>query len=267
MNEILNVDCLQGLKGLEDNSVDLIVTSPPYNIGKSSGNFAFQGYDIHADKMIDSEYDQFIDAVLMECYRVLKPEGSLLFNHKVRTVNFEAVHPIRHINNSEFTLKQEIVWDRSTTHQTNMDRFFPINEMIYWCVKDKRVTKFNRDSAKYSTVWRINIPNKRKEGNVEHPAPFPLEIAKRGVETFTQEGDVVLDPFMGSGTTAVAAKMLGRNYIGFELSEAYIDIANKRIAEAKSETTESIIRNDLQELDADIADLKTKIRKAIGKLG
>jgi site-specific DNA-methyltransferase (adenine-specific) len=227
LNKILNTDCLDGLKTLSDNTVDLIVTSPPYNMGKTYGNFKFNGYENYADNRDD--YDYFIGEVLKECHRVLKPEGSLIFNHKVRTLNKEAVHPLNLINSSPFVLKQEIVWDRLKTHQTNMDRFFPINEMIYWCVKDKSKTKFNRESAKLTTIWRINPANKRLEGCEGHSAPFPLEIANRAISAFTNEGDVVLDPFMGSGTTAVASKMLGRHYLGFEISEAYIEIANKRL--------------------------------------
>lgn len=229
MNQIIKEDCLIGLKSLESESVDLIVTSPPYNIGKSYGNFPFRGYESYTDSLKDGDYRTFIREVLAECHRVLKPEGSMLFNHKVRTVNFEAIHPVDFINDSPFYLKQEIIWDRGKTHQTNMDRFFPINEMLYWCIKDKRLTRFNKDSAKYTTIWRINHANKRVEGCEGHPAPFPLEIAERAIETFTEPGAVILDPFMGSGTTAVAAKLTGRNYIGFEISETYIEIANKRL--------------------------------------
>jgi site-specific DNA-methyltransferase (adenine-specific) len=227
LNKILNTDCLQGLKILEDNTVDLIVTSPPYNMGKTSGNFKFNGYDNYEDKRHD--YNEFIISVLTECYRVLKPEGSMLFNHKVRTLNKEAVHPINLINESPFVLKQEIIWDRLKTHQTNMDRFFPVNEMLYWCVKDKSKSKFSREFAKLTTIWRINPVNKRLEGCEGHSAPFPLEIANRAIHAFTNEGDVVLDPFMGSGTTAVAAKMAGRQYVGFEISDAYVEMANKRL--------------------------------------
>lgn len=236
MNQILNIDCLEGLKTLADNSIDLIVTSPPYNIGKTGGDFQFKGYDTYSDKLEEEAYDTFIINILNECYRVLKPEGSLLLNHKVRTVNFEAIHPIKYIEKTPFFLKQEIVWDRGKTQQTNMDRFFPINEMLYWCIKDKKSTIFNRESARHTTVWRINQVNKKKEGCEGHPAPFPLEIAKRAIKTFTVPGSLVLDPFLGSGTTAVAAKLTGREYIGFELSPSYIDIAKERLEQAVEES-------------------------------
>jgi DNA modification methylase len=227
LDKILSVDCLEGFKIIKDNTIDLIVTSPPYNMGKTYGNFKFNGYDNYSD--VRDDYGVFIGEVLKESYRVLKPEGSLLFNHKVRTLNKEAVHPLDLINSSPFVLKQEIVWDRLKTHQTNMDRFFPVNEMLYWCVKDKSKTKFSRESAKLTTIWRINPVNKRLEGCEGHSAPFPLEIATRAINAFTNEGDTVLDPFMGSGTTAVAAKMSDRRYIGFEISDAYIEMANKRL--------------------------------------
>jgi site-specific DNA-methyltransferase (adenine-specific) len=229
INTIELTDCLLGLKSLPENSIDLIVTSPPYNIGKSYGTFKFNGYDTYEDK--NDNYETFLKEILEECYRVLKPEGSLIFNHKTRTLNKELVHPYLYLKNSPFVVKQEIIWDRGRTQQTNQDRFYPINELIYWCVKDKTKTKFNRLSAHLTTVWRINKVNKRAEGNEDHPAPFPKEIAARCINALSDEGDVVLDPFMGSGTTAVAALEAGRKYLGFELSEMYIEIANTRIGE------------------------------------
>lgn len=226
-NTIYNDDCLHGLTNLDDDSVDLIVTSPPYNIGPGGNAFKFNGYDVYDDNNLN--YDQFIHDVLAECYRVLKPSGSLMFNHKVRTVNKECIHPLHHIFNSRFTLKQEIVWDLHDTHIHNKDRFYPINEMIYWCVKDKRVTKFNGNYSSLSTIWRISRTNKSVEHCKWFPAPFPIEVPLRCIRALTEEDDVVLDPFMGAGTTALAAKMTNRRYIGFELSHQYCEMATTRI--------------------------------------
>ena len=141
LNKIHKMSCVDGLKLLDDDSIDLIVTSPPYNIGAGGSSFKFKGYDVYEDK--NDNYDEFILEVLKESYRVLKPSGSLMFNHKVRTVDKEAIHPLKTIFKSKFTLKQEIIWDLHDTHIHNKDRFFPINEMIYWCVKDKNRTYFD----------------------------------------------------------------------------------------------------------------------------
>lgn len=226
VNKIYNMDCVEGMKLLPDNSIDLIITSPPYNIGKGGSAFKFKGYDIYNDN--NSDYDNFILIALNEMYRILKPSGSLMFNHKVRTVNKECIHPLKLIFQSKFKLKQEIIWDLHDTHIHNKDRFYPINEMIYWCIKDKKQTKFNGEYSGYTTIWRIKRANKKIEG-CYHPAPFTLEIPKRCIESLTNESDIVLDPFMGSGTTAVMAKQLNRKYIGFEISEDYCKLANERI--------------------------------------
>ncbi len=226
LNKIYKMDCIKGMKLLPNNSVDLIVTSPPYNIGKGGSAFKFEGYDIYNDN--NDNYDKMINLAFKEMYRVLKPSGSLMFNHKVRTVNKKAIHPLIHVFNSDFILKQEIIWDLHDTHIHNKDRFYPINEMIYWCVKDRNKTKFNPDCSEYTTIWQVPRANKKKEGCL-HPAPFTIEIPLRCIKTFTSENDVVLDPFMGSGTTAVAAKMLNRNYVGFEISDKYIKVANDRL--------------------------------------
>lgn len=224
---ICNDDCLHGMGQLDDNSIDLIVTSPPYNIGAGGESFKFRGYDVYNDN--NNNYDQFIHDVLTECYRVLKPSGSLMFNHKVRTVNKECIHPLSYIFDSPFTLKQEIVWDLHDTHIHNKDRFYPVNEMIYWCVNDKAQTKFNGDAAAFTTVWHIARTDKRAEGNSWFPAPFPIEVPQRCIFALTVEDDIVLDPFMGSGTTAIAATQLNRRFIGFELSQNYCELAKQRL--------------------------------------
>ena len=218
---------------MDDNSIDLICTSPPYNVSKRKKNwhsFKFQDYDGYGDSLNDNEYTEFMINILNECHRVLKPSGSLMFNHKVRTLDKVAIHPLSIIFQTNLILKQEIIWNYNDTHIHNPDRFYPINEMIYWCIKEPKQTYFNSEYGCYTTVWDIRRANKKKEGCI-HPAPFTMEIPKRCIEALTKENDIVLDPFMGSGTTAVVAKKLNRNYIGFDISQNYIDIANKRLEE------------------------------------
>ena len=93
LNKIHNIDCIEGMELIENNTVDLIVTSPPYNIGEGGSAFKFRGYDVYDDN--NSDYDNFIIIALNEMYRILKPSGSLMFNHKVRTVNKECIHPLK----------------------------------------------------------------------------------------------------------------------------------------------------------------------------
>lgn len=226
LDKLINIDCLQGFKDVDDNSIDLIVTSPPYNIGAGGSAFKFKGYDIYNDK--NDTYEDFLLAVLKECYRTLKPSGSLMWNHKVRTVDKIAIHPLKTLFKTDFKLKQEIVWDLHDTHIHNKDRFYPINEMIYWLVKDETKTYFNSGFSELTTIWKMKRANKKDEG-CNHPAPFTKELPKRSILAMTEIGDIVLDPFAGSGTTLLVAKELNRHYIGFELSDAYCKVADERL--------------------------------------
>ena len=106
----------------------------------------------------------------------------------------------------------------------NPVRFYRVEEDLYILGKNAKGFKWNKNCAKYLSVWRIP-PSK----NDSFPCSFPIEIPKRVIEAFTDENDTVLDPFMGSGTTALAAKLTNRNYIGFELSENYCSIAEERL--------------------------------------
>ena len=106
-----------------------------------------------------------------------------------------------------------------------MLRFYRVEEDIYILGKQAKGLTWNKDCAKYLSVWRIN-PSSKKDG---HPCSFPEEIPDRLIKAFSNEGDVVLDPFMGSGTVAKVAKELNRNYIGFEISPEYCKMANDRL--------------------------------------
>lgn len=130
----------------------------------------------------------------------------------------------------DFDVHQQIIWDRSASPNQNNRYFTPITEYIYWIVKDRKEFYFNKDNSVYKhTIWRIN-PDKNP-----HPAPFPLIMAKNIINCCSREGDVVYDPFMGSGTTALAAAMLGRHYVGSDISEKYIKMAESKIQTERSQ--------------------------------
>lgn len=111
----------------------------------------------------------------------------------------------------------------------NPVRFYRCEEDIYILGKSNNF-KWNKSTAKYLSIWKIP-----PTVNKDFPCSFPEEIPKRCIEAFTDNGDIILDPFSGSGTTALAALQLGRKYIGFEISQKYVDIANKRIAAETSQ--------------------------------
>ena len=167
------------------------------------------------------EYQNWQKEIIKECLRVLKPTGSIFYNHKPRLRNHKMILPTTWLQ--DFDIRQIIIWDRNSTPNINPIGFYQTTEWIIWIKKE--IPKFNSDQAKWKEVWGFGA-----EINNEHPAPFPLELPSRCILATTNEGDIVLDPFMGSGTTAVASKLLNRNFIGIELSQNYTKIANERLS-------------------------------------
>lgn len=240
-NKIYNCDVLDGLSQLEDNSIDLIITSPPYNkVGLNGfrthynkGKKGWIGEVIYGDNMdIDNKpediYQQWQIEFLKECFRVLKDDGSMFYNHKNRIVvgKGEILTPYKWLLYSPFKIREEIIWNRRTSPKANGERFIPSTEQIFWLTKSTK-PRFKRqpDTKFKGEVWDIGIKR-----NTKHPAPFPIDIPDNIIPCVAQgERIVVLDPFMGSGTVAVSAVKNGCDYIGFELFQEYIDMAEKRI--------------------------------------
>jgi len=182
-------------------------------------------YENHNDKESDDKYEQGQIDVLNEMLRILKPTGTICYNHKDRIFNFEVTTPISWILKSNAVYRQRITWDRCGMQAYNPVRFYRVEEDIYILGKQAKGFKWNKDAAKYLSVWRIP-PNR----NIyEHNATFPEEIVSRCVTAFTDVGDVVLDPYNGTGTATKVASEMGRHYIGIDTSEKYNKIAEKRI--------------------------------------
>ena len=230
LNKIYAMDCLEGLKQLPDESVDLVVTSPPYN--KHSANRKTNNsdswtkanidYGVYKDDMPENEYQEWQKNILRECLRVLKPDGSIFYNHKPRVVEHKVIFPHEWL--MEFDIRQMIIWNRGSTPQIEPIRFFPTVEYIFWITKTKHPKFYRKDAMFKKVIW--DFPPKPFK---EHPAPFPIELPLNCIKATTDEGDIVLDPFMGSGTTAVACKQLNRNFIGFELNPEYVKLAEERL--------------------------------------
>jgi len=223
-NKILQGDCLEVLKTLPEESVDCVVTSPPYNKGnKPSGqNWVNSNidYGLYKDDRDELEYQEWQKRIIRECLRVIKPSGSIFYNHKPRQTNHTMILPTDWL--SEFDIRQVIIWDRGSTPDINPICFYKTTEWIIWIKKD--IPKFNKKMAIHKEVWSFG-----PDMNNEHPAPFPITLPMICIQATTDEGDTVLDPFMGSGTTVLAAQNLKRNYIGIELNPEYIKMAEKRL--------------------------------------
>lgn len=231
-NKIVCTDVLDGLKQIPDQSIDLVVTSPPYNLNirKTFGNtkkwkgkannskLQSVGYDSHKDNMPEDKYIAWQKNILSECLRVIKDDGAIFYNHKWRVQN--GLYQQRSEIVEGLPLRQIIIWKKSGGLNFNNGYFLPTYEVIYLIAKTKfeLAPKMNR----YGDVWEIT-----QERGSWHPAPFPLEIASRCIQSTT--GDIILDPFMGSGTVAVAAKKLNKIYIGFDISQDYCTKAEQRV--------------------------------------
>ena len=228
---------------IPDNCVALMVTSPPYNVGK----------DYDDDLGID-EYLTLLRDVFTETYRVIEPGGRVAVN--VANLGRKPYLPLNHyvaslLTNIGFDLRGEIIWQkakgaggscawgswRSAKNPTLRD----LHEYVIVASKgsfgrqrkgEDTITKEDFLDATVS-IWDILPESARRVG---HPAPFPVELPRRLIELYTFEGDLILDPFMGSGTTAVAAVESDRHFVGYDLDPAYLELAERRIHEGRTGT-------------------------------
>jgi site-specific DNA-methyltransferase (adenine-specific) len=230
-------DCLTEMSKIESDSIDLIVTSPPYNKKGLSGGKVNPGnqiwkkfnidYSEYDDNLPEEEYQNWMIEILNEMKRIIKPNGSIFFNHKPRRHKNKVYLPTDFISKSGLDLYQLIIWNRASSPNVRKDVLLPCTEHIYWLTKSKPKTfKENLDSSYHTEIWNISA-----ERGSRHPAPFPSKLVENCIKLTTEENDIVLDPFLGSGTTAVVAKKLKRQYIGIELDQNYIDLTNTRLNE------------------------------------
>jgi len=238
-------DCRELIKEIPDKSVRMVVTSPPYNIGKKYGQYK--------DKVSLEEWIELIDSITKEIYRVLTDDGSFFLNlSPIPYGPDKEILPLPYIGydimkKNNFYLRNMITWIFNNM-QNCTNRLSGRYENILWGVKDLKNYVFNLDDIRipYITkndkrltgsgrnptdVWyfdRVNNMTKKKL-NLSHPTIYPLDMIERIIKMSTNEGDTVLDPFLGSGTTLVAAKRLNRSGIGFELDAKYKEEIERRI--------------------------------------
>lgn len=231
LNKIVCGTSIDVMKQLPDGSVNLVVTSPPYNLKNSTGNgmkdgrggkwanAALQkGYSHHDDCMPHQEYVKWQRDCLSEMMRVLPENGAIFYNHKWRVQG--GLLQDRQDIVSGFPVRQIIIWRRKGGLNFNAGYFLPTYEVIYLIAKPK--FKLAEKANALGDVWEFT-----QEMNNEHPAAFPVKLIDRIVSS--TEAKVILDPFMGSGTTAIAAINNKRDYIGIDISPEYCEMARKRI--------------------------------------
>lgn len=217
-------DCLEILPFIE--SVDITFSSPPYNTmkpTKPSGMYAEHNYDVNTgydefhDDMPEHEYQSWMRDVFGLCRAVSK--GLVWINHKTRYRNKQGIHPLAIFN---WPYYSEVIWDRPGSTTLNARKFAPSHEFIYGFGEPHF---WDSSFNKLCSVWRINVETKVSG----HPCPFPIVMVSRCIAASCPENGVVLDPFMGSGTTLVAARQEGRRAIGIEISKSYCDVAIERL--------------------------------------
>ncbi len=240
------------MREIPDSTIDLMVTSPPYNINIKYGNKWKKGRSIKSkgvkydDQLPEEEYRNLIQQVLQETIKKLKPNGTLFLNMKNRLIDGSIEPPFFALKYlEELYLKNIIIWNFDWGGASKK-RFSSRYEYIFFFSKDKNDWTFNLDDIsipslnfrpdRYKTqfknpsdVWNIPIVSGNSPERTSHPAQYPEKLIERIIKSVTNEGDIVLDPFIGSGTTAVVAKKLKRNYVGYELNKEYIKIANLRL--------------------------------------
>lgn len=240
-------DCIEGMRNLPTNLINLTVTSPPYNIGKE-----------YESLIETSDYINWCVEWMKEVHRITADNGTFWLNvGYFEVTNKGLAVPIPYLlwDKTDFYLLQEVVWNYAAGVACKT-RYSPRNEKLLWYVKNQKEYTFNLDdvrdpNVKYpnqkkngklkcnplgknpSDVWQIakvtSGENRASKERTPHPAQFPTEMIERIIKSSSNHGDLVLDPFMGSGSTAVAAIENGRNVIGFELEEKYVRIAQERI--------------------------------------
>jgi site-specific DNA-methyltransferase (adenine-specific) len=259
-NKIFNEDCLIGIKKIPDNSLDLIVADPPYCLGKD--------YENDSDKLDSGEYlkwtYQWIDLIIPK----LKDTGSLYI-----FLSWQYSPEIFSYIKTKMLMVNEIIWDRRVPSMGGSTRkFSSVHDNIGFFVKKDKKYYFDIDSIRIpydeetkkartrsifvgkkwlevgynpKDIWSVSRIHAQAPERQNHPTQKPLEIIERIIKASCPVDGVVLDPFMGTGTTAIAAINTKRNYVGFEINKNYCELINKRISDSQKQNNLFISNVDI----------------------
>jgi modification methylase len=235
LNKIICGDSIQIMKSMPSESIDLVVTSPPYNLKNSTGNgmkdgrggkwanaSLINGYSHYDDNIPHDKYAKWQKDNLTEMLRLIKNDGAIFYNHKWR-VQAGLLQDRQDIIHG-FPIRQIIIWRRKGGINFNKGYFLPTYEVIYIIAKPN--FKLAHKANAHGDVWEFT-----QEMKNEHPAPFPVKLIDRII--CSTDAQVILDPFMGSGTTAITAMGNNRDFIGIDISPEYCKMAEERIEKNK----------------------------------
>ena len=256
-NKTLLGDCIDVMSGLPEASVDMVFADPPYNLQlegellRPNNQSRVDGVDNDWDQFDTfAQYDQFTKDWLEACRRLLKPHGSLWVigsYHNIYRVGAT-------LQDLGYWILNYVIW-RKTNPMPNFRgrRFTNAHETLIWCARDKdsrycfnyEAMKNLNDDLQMRSDWLLPLctgPERlKKNGKKAHPTQKPEALLHRAVLAATEVGDLVLDPFFGSGTTGAVAKKLGRRYLGIEQDADYVKLAEKRLAKIKPVNDETLL--------------------------
>ena len=285
INNIYNIDCLEGMRKLENESIDLIYLDPPFFTQKKQKLTSKLGIEyFFEDSWQDiNEYLEFLKIRFFEMKRILKKDGNIfvhcdkIANHKIRILleevfgkdNFRAeiIWSYKRWSNSKkglleghqniyhFSKSSEFRFNilyQEYSPSTNIDQILQMRERdkkgksIYKKNQDGDVVYgSNKNGVPLNDVWQIPFLNPKAKERVGYPTQKPIELLEKILKIASKEGDTILDPFLGSGTTAVTAKLLKRNFIGFDINSSAIELAQLRLKELVK-TESKLLKNGLE---------------------
>lgn len=214
---LMQGDCLEQMKGIPDGSVDLVLTDPPYGMNFQSNYRAKKYSKIENDACLD-----WLDVFVQECWRILKQNSSIyLF------CSWHKVDVFKKAVEKRFKIKNILIWEKNNTSMGDLKgSYAPKYEMVIFAHKGRRLL----NGFRYPDVLTA-----KRTGNKLHPTQKPVELLEIFINSSSNDGETVLDPFMGSGSTGVACVSTGRNFIGIELDPVYFQTAQERINKAVSD--------------------------------
>ncbi len=216
-------DCLELMKKIPDKSIDMILCDPPYGIDFRSNRRQEKYLKIKNDNSLE-----WLDQFIVESERVLKDDSALILFCSWHHVDFFKISIEKY-----FKIKNILIWEKNNTGMGDLKgSFAPKYELIFFSVKGRPLLRGKRDS---------DILRFKKTGNKLHPTQKPVALLEYLIKKLSDEDDLVLDPFMGSGSTGVAAIDLNRNFIGYEIEDDYFEIAKNRIKEAQDKKITELV--------------------------
>ena len=235
LNTFICGDCIEQMKLLPNDSVDMCFTSPPYNCGNSGKNKDM--YKNYSDDLSNEDYFNLLNSSLTEMLRLCKGLVFINLNYMVNNT----VPLFKFINENSMYLKEVVVWDKMRAQPPIGNILAKRHELIFLFTKNKDtvINTFSKNKGEdyrnifggwISNVARVSIDSDQTEFSKEHRASFPLALPKIFIDIYTEKGGIVLDPFCGLGTTAIACYELGRNFIGIERDDRYIQISKERLS-------------------------------------